>query len=175
MVQEPRVKVASPRPVMAWVKVLWPVTWKQERWKGLVMVQVRPPVLYEKVTLVPSWTRSRSTERVMLGGGVSPPPPPPSSPPAGGVTVTVRLACVLPLPEQVMVKAVVWVRFVMPWEPERFFEPVHWPFEGLADAVQDVAFCEDQVRVEPPPLVTLVGFAFKVTVGGGVAETLTVA
>ena len=44
------------------------------------------------------------------------------------------------------------------------------------DAVQDVAFVEDQVRFEAPPLVTDVGFAASDTVGAvdaadpGVAE-----
>ncbi len=42
------------------------------------------------------------------------------------------------------------------------------------EAVQAVALVEDQVRVEVPPFVTLVGLALIVTVGAG-AETVTVA
>jgi hypothetical protein len=44
------------------------------------------------------------------------------------------------------------------------------------DAVQLVALVEDQLRVEVPPLATVVGFAVIVTVGtSGVALTATVA
>lgn len=45
--------------------------------------------------------------------------------------------------------------------PETALVPDHAP-----DAVQKVAFVEDQVRVEDPPLVTDVGFAASDTVGG---------
>ena len=38
------------------------------------------------------------------------------------------------------------------------------------EAVQLVAFAEDQVSVELPPLGTMVGFAAIVTVGAGVAS-----
>jgi hypothetical protein len=41
--------------------------------------------------------------------------------------------------------------------------------------VHEVALVEDQVKVEPLPLATLVGFALIETVGGGVAATVTVA
>jgi hypothetical protein len=47
--------------------------------------------------------------------------------------------------------------------------PLHAP-----EAVQEVALLEDQVKVEPLPLVTLVGFALMATLGG-VADTVTVA
>ena len=47
--------------------------------------------------------------------------------------------------------------------------PAHAP-----EAVQEVAFVEDQVNVEVPPLATLVGLALKDTVGAG-ADTVTVA
>ena len=36
------------------------------------------------------------------------------------------------------------------------------------EAVQDVAFVEDQVNVEVPPLATVLGLAVRVTVGAGV-------
>lgn len=39
------------------------------------------------------------------------------------------------------------------------------------EAVQEVALVEDQVKVEVPPLATLVGLALIVTVGAG-AETV---
>ena len=56
-------------------------------------------------------------------------------------------------------------------EPETARVPDHAPL-----AVQEVAFVEDQVRVEVPPLVTVLGLAVSVTVGGGVAGvTVTVA
>lgn len=42
------------------------------------------------------------------------------------------------------------------------------------EAVHELAFVEDQVKVEPLPLVTLVGFALMDTLGG-VADTVTVA
>ncbi len=43
------------------------------------------------------------------------------------------------------------------------------------EAVQDVASVEDQVSVELAPLATEAGLAVKVTVGAGVAVTVTVA
>jgi hypothetical protein len=43
------------------------------------------------------------------------------------------------------------------------------------EAVHEVALLEVQVKVEPPPLVTLVGLAPKVTLGEAGAETVTVA
>jgi len=42
------------------------------------------------------------------------------------------------------------------------------------EAVQLVAFVEDQLSVADPPLLMLVGFALKLTVGLAGAETLTV-
>ena len=43
------------------------------------------------------------------------------------------------------------------------------------DAVQLVAFVEDQLRVEAEPLLTVPGLALRLTVGLGGADTLTVA
>ena len=48
--------------------------------------------------------------------------------------------------------------------------PLHAP-----EAVHEVALVEDQVKVDPLPLVTLVGLALMDTLGGGVAATVTVA
>lgn len=51
--------------------------------------------------------------------------------------------------------------------------PVDWLSEvalapdQLPEAVQEVAFVEDQVSVEDPPLVTDLGFAASDTVGSG--------
>jgi hypothetical protein len=60
------------------------------------------------------------------------------------------------------------LRAPVAFDPPVAREPVHPP-----DAVQAVALVDDQVSVEPPPLATLVGLAFKETLGGG-AETETV-
>ena len=46
--------------------------------------------------------------------------------------------------------------------------PLHAP-----EAVHEVAFVEDQVKVDPLPLATLVGLALIDTLGG-VADTVTV-
>ena len=43
------------------------------------------------------------------------------------------------------------------------------------DAVQLVAFVEDQLRVEAEPLLTVPGLALRLTVGLGGADTVTVA
>jgi hypothetical protein len=60
------------------------------------------------------------------------------------------------------------------WLPEVALAPDQAP-----EAEQEVALVEDQVSVEDPPLVTVVGFAASDTVGtgggGGVPCTVTVA
>ena len=48
--------------------------------------------------------------------------------------------------------------------------PLHAP-----EAVHEVALVEDQLKVEPLPLATLVGLALIETLGGGLAATVTVA
>ena len=58
----------------------------------------------------------------------------------------------------------------MPYVPLAALFPLQAP-----EAVHEVALVEDQVKVEPLPLATLVGFALIETVGGGVAATVTVA
>jgi hypothetical protein len=59
--------------------------------------------------------------------------------------------------------------------PERVRGPAHCPFAGLADAVQEVAFVEDQASCVEPPLTTAVGVAERETVGtaGGGGKTVT--
>ncbi len=94
------------------------------------------------------------------GGGVVP-----------AVTVTVVLAAagVVPLaPEQVNVNILVALNAAVTTLPPVDCAPLHAP-----DAVQVVALVEDQVSVEVPPVVTLVGLALSETVGaeaGGVVE-----
>ena len=50
----------------------------------------------------------------------------------------------------------------MAWEPLTALVPDQAP-----EAVQEVALVEDQVKVEPLPLATVLGLAAKVTVGAG--------
>jgi len=87
------------------------------------------------------------------------------------VTVTVVFTVRLP-PAPVHIREYVVFAVNVPVDcvPDVAFAPVQ-PFE----AVQLVAFVEDQVKVELEPEVTEVGFAVSVTVGiGAVAETSTV-
>ena len=57
----------------------------------------------------------------------------------------------------------------MDCEPLVASVPLHAP-----EAVQEVAWVEDQVRVELPPLEMVLGLALRLTVGAGVV-TVTVA
>ena len=82
------------------------------------------------------------------------------------VTVAVRLA-LPPAPAQVSVKLVVAASAPVDWLPLVAFVPLQPP-----DAVQLVAFVEDQAREPLPPLATLVGLAVIVTIGAGVGELL---
>ena len=85
-------------------------------------------------------------------------------------TVTVTLCeAEPPLPVQLSVYVVVLVSAPVLVLPLVVSLPDHPP-----DAVQAVALVEDQVKVELPPLTTLVGLALNETVGAG-AETVTVA
>ena len=54
------------------------------------------------------------------------------------------------------------------WLPEVAKVPDHAP-----EATQEVASVDDQVSVEEPPLVTIVGFAASDTVGTGTTVTVT--
>ncbi len=88
----------------------------------------------------------------------------------GAVTVTVADAEALPAaPVQATVYVLVVVRAVVVAEPLVACVPDHAP-----EATQLVAFVLLHVRVEMPPLVTEVGLAVRVTVGG-VPFTATVA
>jgi hypothetical protein len=86
------------------------------------------------------------------------------------VTFTVALCATEPAEfEQLSVYVVPVVRAAVEREPLVPSAPDQPP-----DAVQAVAFVEDQVRRAVLPLVTLVGLALKVTLGSP-AETVTVA
>jgi hypothetical protein len=96
--------------------------------------------------------------------------------PVGGVdTVTVADALAVPLdPVQARANVTELVSAPLDWLPEVALAPDQAP-----EAEQEVAFVEDQVSVEDPPLATDVGFTASDTVGngggGGVPDTVTVA
>jgi len=90
--------------------------------------------------------------------------------PVVGVTETVALcAAEPPAPVHVSVYLVVAVSAAVLCEPLAASEPLQPP-----EAAHEVAFVEDQVKVEAAPLATVLGLAPKVTVGTGVV-TVTVA
>jgi hypothetical protein len=74
-----------------------------------------------------------------------------------------------PAPLQVNVKVVPAVRSEVAWEPLVGSVPLQPP-----DATQELALVEDHVKVDAPPLFTVVGLALSVTDGAGVV-TVTVA
>jgi hypothetical protein len=93
---------------------------------------------------------------------------------AGGVTVTVDDALAVPPdPEHARANVLVLVNAGVDWLPAVGFAPDQAP-----EAEQEVAFVEDQVRTEDPPLTTDVGVAVSDTLGtaagGGAPDTVTV-
>ena len=84
------------------------------------------------------------------------------------VTVT-DCAAEPPAPVHVSVNLVVAVSAAVFCEPLAASAPFQPP-----EAAQEVAWVEDQAKVEAAPLATVVGLALKVTVGAG-AVTVTVA
>jgi hypothetical protein len=84
------------------------------------------------------------------------------------VTVTVRVA-VPPAPVQLSVYDVFEVSPVRTSVPERPLAPLQPPV-----AVQLLAFVDDQLRVEDPPLTTDAGAAVSDTVGNVAGLTVTV-
>ena len=91
-------------------------------------------------------------------------------PVVAGVTVTVALCdAEPPAPVQVNVNFVAAASAAVVCEPRVASEPLQPP-----DAAQEVAFVEDQLKVEVAPLATVLGLALNVTVGAGVV-TVTVA
>ena len=89
------------------------------------------------------------------------------------MTLTDWLAVPL-APLQLSAKVLVLVNAPVDWLPEVALAPDQPP-----EAAQEIAFVEDHVSVEAPPLATDVGFAAINTVGtgggGGVPDTITVA
>jgi hypothetical protein len=84
---------------------------------------------------------------------------------AGALTVTVAdCAALPPVPVQLKVYVALAVSAPVACEPLVAMLPDHPP-----EAVQAVAFVADQLKVELPPLATVLGLAVKVTVGAGVA------
>jgi hypothetical protein len=88
----------------------------------------------------------------------------------GADTETVTDCAALPPgPVHVNPKLVLAVSSAVAWEPLAARVPLHPP-----EATQEVALLEDQVRIDVPPLLTVVGLALSVTEGAGVV-TVTVA
>ena len=88
----------------------------------------------------------------------------------GALAVTVvDCAAVPPVPVQVSVYLVDAVSAPVLCEPLVASLPLH-PFE----AMHEVAFVADQVKVELPPLVTVLGFAVSTTAGAGIATVTAV-
>ena len=85
---------------------------------------------------------------------------------AGEVTVTVAdCAALPPAPVQVSVYVAFAVRAPVDWEPL-----VAWLPDQPPEAVHEVAFVVDQLKVELLPLAMELGLAARLTVGAGVGE-----
>jgi hypothetical protein len=78
-----------------------------------------------------------------------------------------------PEPEHVMVNVVLTVILVITCDPLVATAPVHCPFGGVADAVQDAAFVEAQLNVELPPEAMDDGEVLISTNGPGLPAELT--
>jgi hypothetical protein len=74
------------------------------------------------------------------------------------------------VPVQVIKKVELAVSVPVDCDPLSALVPAQAP-----DAVQDVALADDHVRVELPPLVTVLGLALMLIVAVGFALTVTVA
>ncbi len=85
---------------------------------------------------------------------------------AGEVTVTVADCAALP-PAPVQVRVYVVFALSAPVECEPL---VGWLPDQPPDAVQEVAFVVDQLKVELLPLTTELGLAARLTVGAGAGE-----
>ncbi len=85
---------------------------------------------------------------------------------AGEVTVTVADCAALP-PAPVQLRVYVAFALSAPVDCEPL---VGWLPDQPPEAVQEVAFVVDQLKVELPPLTTELGFAARLTVGAGAAE-----
>ena len=84
---------------------------------------------------------------------------------AGGAETVTVVDCAAepPAPVQVRVNFVVAVSAGVDCEPAVASEPLQPP-----EAVQAVALVDDQVNAEAAPLLTVAGFAVRVTAGAGV-------
>ena len=78
-----------------------------------------------------------------------------------------------PTPEQLNVNSVVVGSTPVDADPDVAFAPAH-PFKP-SEAVQALAFADDQLSVAVPPVVTVIGVAEIVTVGAGTTVTVLVA
>ena len=131
----------------------------------IAFVPLQPPDAVHDVALVddqvnvlldPLVTEVGDAERLTVGAGVE------------AVTDTEALFCVVPpAPEQLSVYVVLVLRPPVLAVPEVARAPLQPP-----DAVQDVAFADDHVRVLAPPLATVVGDADRLTVGKGVEPSI---
>ena len=85
----------------------------------------------------------------------------------GDVTATIAFAVALPPgPVQISEKVAVTVSDPITEDPLVGFGPVQAdPPAPEFDASQLVTFADDHVRVDDPPTCTLVGLAFKLTIG----------
>ena len=150
-----------PVPVQLSVKVVATVSAAVPWLPAVALVPLQPPDAVHDVALVefqvsvllpPLATLVGDADKFTVGAGV------------GFVTVTEAVACdVPPAPVQLSVNEVLALNAPVPWVPETAFVPLQPP-----DAVQDVAFVDDQVNVLLPPLATEVGDADNETVGAGV-------
>jgi hypothetical protein len=133
----------------------------------VALVPDQPPEAMHDVALVedqvrvadpPLLTDSGLAVRDTVGAGVA-------------VTVTVADAfCVPPAPVQDRLNVLVLVSAPVEPLPDVALAPDQPP-----EAAHDVAFVEDHVSVDDPPLATDCGLAVRDTVGAGVAVTVTVA
>jgi hypothetical protein len=117
---------------------------------------VQPPEAVQEVALVETQVRVEPAPLATLVGLAL-------SVTLGGVAETVTVAdcdAEPPVPVQVRVNFVVAVRAEVLWEPEVASAPAH-------EALQEVALVDDQVNVDAAPLLTVLGFAERVTDGAG--------
>jgi hypothetical protein len=85
---------------------------------------------------------------------------------AGEVTVTVAdCAALPPAPVQLSVYVAFALSAPVDWEPL-----MPWVPDQPPEAVHEVAFVVDQLKVELPPLAMELGLAARLTVGAGVGE-----
>jgi hypothetical protein len=122
----------------------------------VAMVPDQPPEAVQAVALVETQVRVEPAPLATLVGLAL-------SVTLGGVAETVTVAdcdAEPPVPVQVRVNFVVAVRAPVLPEPAIASAPAH-------EALQEVALVDDQVNVDAAPLLTVLGFAERVTDGAG--------